>query len=409
MSELMICDHIPDDVGPNEWGALTEKNCPNLSDIPLKRFSKLENSHTGVGTIYGRITLINNFRVNRKNGGNDSNIFDLIINGRKREILVSADGQAYPDNLFKKFELKEHCLTDCKAATIKNRYPYGTDKVSPSLYEKLKKMKLGPLETINFSDSFVVFLTKYPNYLRNLDEARSLGEVVAKNYFQEIDRTPVSQLELLILNSQTTIKAVIKEAKSNGIDQINLTPIINHGIKAGATQKQLHMQVQAEYMPGHDSKYEHMLRNFHNQDCYLCDVDESRVVFDNGLFRVETPESPQYDNEVWIVPNEHVERYSNLNPGQVRALAEALKVTNRSLTQLGVNKNRYIAFKTLNPGYETEFHTHFRVGSADIIGTIEAFSNMSVTMSPYKSAMILKEARRRVEDVGIDYNDYTYN
>jgi len=411
LKSFMICEDIPSDLKSNEYGAFTEKH--DVSKISSIGFSWDENSVIKqYYKSYGRQVIYNDSRDDRPDGlGVD--VFGTGIKSEKPEVIVAVDSQVFNDNLFS-MNFNEKDLSGKQAISLINRFPITSRIFSPKMFKKMKSYDWGPLRRFNVGIPIVTMSSRYPAFLQRIDDRIRNGKSITDEearLFQIIDYTPIPDLEYILLNAKAVINGVVSFLGFNDVDQMTLKPIINHGYEAGGTQKRLHMQIGFGLNDmGHDTKYEHILKSFHNKSCDLCvPKHESLEFWRNDDFRALAAKEPKASYEVWIVPVDHIESFRQLSRKQIGSLAEALKVVNSCLTEAKITLHRYHGIMTLYPGYEpTEFHFHVRVQPKQLVGSNEQISYVSVVKSPKKSAVDLKNAYDAIETRGLDLHDYKY-
>lgn len=153
----------------------------------------------------------------------------------------------------------------------------------------------------------------------------------------------------------------------------------NEGLAAGASLTHSHSQLIAtpvtpkrvkEELDGARAYFQYKDR------CVYCDVmreemqQKSRVVYSNKDFLVFCPFASRFPFEVCILPRRHDPDYHNIQPNEIAALADALKVTLNKLSK-ALNKPQYNYIVHTGPvrrartGYWTtidhDFHWHIEI------------------------------------------------
>ncbi|MBD3312634.1 hypothetical protein GF352_04240 [archaeon] len=411
LNELIICDDASD-VELNNWGIYTEKSCTDASLISMKWIDLLWHISNGLHThLNAKVSYVpNKSRRERKNSCNGCNneVFAPIINGEKEDLVIAVDDKVLKDKLFSG-KVEKHVLTTELAVTVANYHSVGVRCVEQEVFDLMKNTQLPHNAWFNIMPCLVSAVTKYPLELSTI--YAEVSDDVKKDYFQLIDRTPVSHLSAMLSSMQSSIKAYVAEAQANGIKEVLVYPFINQGPLAGATQPRLHAQAYIELtQSGHDISYEGLLLSFHNKPCHLCSSTHGdRVLYENDYWSIWLTSAPMRDFQLRFAPKNHVERFIDLTKPQVEGLADVLKIGNKVLSRLGVTNHRNIVFRTLHSGYETEFHFFGEVLPYQSGGGFEEAGEIRVAyVNPSEAAIQTREALKNLHDNGFDTNDYNY-
>lgn len=408
MNKIIITNELPtpeNKVGPNEWGCGLKEH-GSLLEIKLKWIDKSREVPNGIGSnVNSRITY-NSGKIRTKRGSCTElkpELLGPIVRGEKPDIFIALDNQVLENKLFSAKPEKKN-LTDFTAVTAANKFSVGFRCIDEATYKFLENYQVPKGANITFMPCLLTFTTKYPNDLKVLDEARINNPNI--DYFQEINKTPLSHIEAMLSSMQASINAYVKKARENGINEVIIRPFINQGELAGASQKRLHTQTYLDLTPGHTSSYEALLKSSDTKsECSFCkSAHDNRIVYNNGEFTCWEINAAIRNYHLRLAPNKHVERFTDLSKQQIHGLADALKKVNAALSVIGVTSHRNTLMQTLYEGYSSRFHFHIDLIPYSPIGGAELFGDVSVvTVDPISIASELRNAMKDLE-----IKDYTY-
>lgn len=192
-----------------------------------------------------------------------------------------------------------------------------------------------------------------------------------------------------------------------GKDYVKYVSIFrNHGASAGASLSHAHAQIIAtpiipktveEELASSRRYYEERER------CVFCDIisveaGSERFIWENRGFVIFAPWAPANPFEFWIFPKRHQSSILDLAEGEVRCLAEALRVSLGGLKSL-LNDPPYNLGFHMAP--EEHYHWHIEVyPKLAVWAGFEKSAGIYInTMPPEEAAKDLREAFKREESL----------
>ena len=379
-----------------EWGIITKENFKSIIDIPLKRWDPLSTVEIKTKSFglrknkrySGHFSYLSPIRASRpisikeksekidcsKKIHHIEDVFGTITEGKKmyddkgeiirdgKTIIITED-EKRRDNPFSFIPHKiEKIPDDCKAVTLKNRFPSMARVVDDEVMNEIQnniplnsKVSIG-INLITISRHF------YPALCLN-----NIPEDILAGIF--------SSMKAAILYS-------VEEAINRDYYDILVMPFFNIGRKVGGSQPRIHSQVYLDLNgDGHGSRLGGYLKAFKEmKTCHLCvtDHEDSRVVLKTEFWTFYATGSPIRNYHLRFYPHEHVRRFSNLKINQIIDLSRSLKIIFKALDDLGVESNRNIIFNCCPYGYDADFHLFGDIIPHEIIGGAEMADDMRV-------------------------------
>lgn len=140
-----------------------------------------------------------------------------------------------------------------------------------------------------------------------------------------------------------------------------VTVFKNHAREAGTSLVHSHTQVAAIAIPPPAVMEEvRASKNFSSCPyCRIVDVEKGsfRRCFENNGFAAFTPYASRFNYELWIFPKRHVRRFSELDNGELDALAEVLGKVLGKLKQINAPYNFFLHYAVKGD----DLHAHIEV------------------------------------------------
>ncbi len=332
LPELIITE-IDESIKFNNWGGINYKEyLQNKEKIPRKVFSPLTKHPVAIDPT-------RELKPKSKNGfGKD--IFEKIIKGEWKEIVIAYDGQALEKRLFE-CKPKEEYLGNYKAVALINKFPIGFRCVTQEVYDELSKNSLKNGVYL-LMPSLVCFITQ------NLDNEE----------YQKIENVKEEYIYSLLLTMKSTINAYIKKAQDNELFKVNIYSFINQGLKVKSSQKRLHSQILIDLTQTDADPIYRIITNSFRSECPIC--KERNYIYENEGAKAWFSEAPSRPYEVIISPKNHKKRFEDLNKDELKSLADILIKTNKILSEKGA-EDRVIQFNSLNYGENSNFHFYIDI------------------------------------------------
>ena len=391
------------DIPEGHWGIYKDKD-----NMPLERFDPFRTIINEFGTKVGHITQFSPLRGNRPfehRDNNDENAiqgpaddsFCKIIKGDLPAVVLSFEEKIGNHPLSIKSEKVD--LTKHSAISIVNLFT----PMARVLYEHT--LSIDTVENKSIGIGMVHLIT---NHYDTLSEA-SIEEI-----FNLLQTTQVAQK-----NSIEVLKEKYKK------DKLTTLHFFNIGEEAGASICHLHSQTYIyanEIGHGWTSLGFLSVPGFHKEKmknekyCLACELVKNRenlkdpldqellinerILFENDEWIVLTAFAPERDGQLRLIPKKHSSKFQDLNENQLRNLAEALVIANKSLDKfirmadpgMHLLQDRNILFRQENVGYKSDMHMLIdiipiqRIGGAEIMETYRI-----ATMFPENVAKIMRE------------------
>ena len=180
----------------------------------------------------------------------------------------------------------------------------------------------------------------------------------------------------------------------------------NYGADAGASLSHAHTQIMAvPFIPKIVSEELGSSRRFWsvNEECIFCNVikmemDGPRFVWANKSFVVFAPWASVHPFEFWIAPREHQNIISEMDEGEIRDLAEAMRVCFGGLKRLLNDPSYNLGFHMACREY---YHWHIEVYPRLAIwaGFEKSTGTYINVVSPEDAASNLREAFQEEEEI----------
>lgn len=387
-----------------EWGIINSENFTDYKDLPIKRWDPLSTvtidiKEFGLRTKvrnYGHYSYLSPIRGKRPKGfyGADQretkvegctefskalNVKDVFMSIIEGEPLYREDGTQWGDGYTiiitqdekrqdNPFEKQPHRIeklsSECKAATLINRYPSMARVIDPEI-QKSVESKLGDNSKLALGINLVTISRDfYPALCFRL--------------------IPKEILAGIFSSMKSAILYCVEEAINRSYYDIPVTPFFNIGTKVGGSQPRIHGQVYIDLNgDGHGSRLEGYLEAFKEMgnNCHLClssHGNNKRIVLDSEYWIFYATGSPVRNYHLRFHPKEHIRRFSQLNINQINDLARGLKRVFLALDELEIDRNRNILFNGCPYGYDADFHLFGDIIPHEIIGGAEMAEDMRV-------------------------------
>ncbi len=234
----------------------------------------------------------------------------------------------------------------------------------------------------------MVLKNKYPAVTPNNPKAFGVQEVIVETplHGTEMHEFSLAQLEKVLHAYRSRMTVLSKNKK---LDYILIFK--NSGSKAGASLAHSHSQVFAtrilppllinEMSEAEKYKSEHGA-------CPYCDIikkeaKSKRKVYEDAQILVFTPYASEYHYELWFTTKRHVDNMTELNQGEIKSLAYALKRALIKLHLLGIPYN----FFTQQAISEPKQHFYLKLQPRDSVWAgVEISSGLIINSVPPEEA-----------------------
>lgn len=377
--------------------------------MPLERFDPFRTIINEFGTKVGHITQFSPLRGNRpfehrENNQDDETLhcptddsFCKIIKGDLPAVVLSMEEQIGNHPL--SVESNKTDLREYAAISIVNLFT----PMARVLFEHTQS-----LDTIH-------------------DKSVGIGMVhLITNHYDTLSEASVEETIKLLQTTQVAQKNSVEILKQKyNTDKLTTLHFFNIGEEAGASICHLHSQTYIyanEIGHGWTSLGFLSVPGFHrekmenNDYCLACELVKNRekikdpldqdllvkerTIFENSEWILLTAFAPERDGQLRLIPKNHTSKFQDLDEKQLKDLAEALVVANKSLDKfvkmahpsMHLLQDRNILFRQENVGYNSKMHMLIdiipiqRIGGAEIMETYRI-----ATMFPEDVAKIMKE------------------
>jgi len=241
-------------------------------------------------------------------------------------------------------------------------------------------------------------------------------------HFERLENTPNDLLTKLLWNTRDALQYTTKCAQRRGFQQIIPYIFFNIGKKTGGSLKHLHAQIyldttmdpSPQRLGLHTLIRLHVQENYHAQNarCLICDMVAKtldtylgeklnlaeRLIIENEAWLVLSAFAPARNGHIRIFPKRHHARLTDLTNKELVELAEILRIINRSLNEIGIERDRTtVLFQKPHSGVQTRsevpFHLYIDILPFNYIGGIELSGDCLkvIDLAPETLAGVLKE------------------